>query len=257
MREFHILQGRFEGDYPIYEGIEEFHKYRPDLPYRKWGRDQNPSEWKIGDWVEALDGYIVQILSIRIWGKSPEYPTYAIRFPMGTFPAYRTKANNKWKYRKFFAQFTVEDPNSLSGKQFQNRTKLTKEKEDKFAKLIVAGIPPVQAYGQAGYRMTNRSRLFYQIGRLLMSEEVGALIKKERDEYLEKIKADEAFNDENMIKYVKDFMTHVRRGSKVHLDSIIPLLQLLGKLPQDEFKSNKYRSRDVDEVPYELVTPPL
>ena len=254
MREFHILVGMYQGDYPIYEGIEEFHKYHPDKPFRLWGRDQNPFDFKIGDWVEALDGYIIQLLYTKKMNHARG--CYAMRFPMGTFTSFLL-VSGVWKYSKLYAQFTAGDLNSLSGKSYQNRTKLQSWKKEKFAKLVAMGIQPHTAYIQADYPWRSKYNIMAKIGALLMDEEVVDIVKQNNMMYLDKIKEDETFSDENMVEYVKDFMKHVRRGSQVHLNSIVPLLQLLGKLPDHIQIGNTKKKVDAQEVPYESVPPPV
>ena len=82
-------------------------------------------------------------------------------------------------------------------------------------------------------------------------------VKKHGDStpFLDKIQEDEFFSDRNMVEFVKSFMTHLRRGSQTHLNSIIPLLQLTNKLPQHMNVGNSKTKRQVEEVEYNVAPP--
>lgn len=260
MRYFYIQSGKYKGEYPIYEGEKEFKKENPDLDYKRWGREEHPSLIEIGDFVEAMDGYIVECLNRYILGGN----NYAFRFPMATCSCVlKKKGGIRWY--NFYAQFAVPNKNSLSGKNYGSmRGEGFTRRKMLFGQLVGAGLNVFDAYKQAGYPFTlTPDRQVNKIRELLMDKEVQKyMVRQSGQEMLERIRNDEEFKEEVIIKYVKDFMNSVKKGSQLHLDSIPSLFILLGIVPPDYFepklptrgrpKSNK----DVEDVDFETVPPP-
>lgn len=260
MREFYLQYGIYQGHHNIFDSVEEFKKMMPDTEYYRWGREDDMYVIKPHVWVEALDGYIAQCLSVREYDSTVSGKVYGksimVRFPMGTFRITRNRSGKTY-WQKFYAQFAPANHYTLDGSN-QGGTKI-KYKKGQFAALVGAGVNPYAAYIQAGMPfLQSTNKLKARITNLLMEEEIQKQIQKSIQPYVEKIKDDPEFSDENMIEYVKSFMSHVRKGSQTHLNSIIPLLKLLGKLPQDfDGSNNKSKSkRDAQEVSYEDVPPP-
>jgi hypothetical protein len=260
LREFYIQSGIYQGHHNIFDTVDEFKKIMPDTPYYRWGREENIYVIKPNVWVESLDGYIVQCLSVKMYNSSvkgkKDGETLMCRFPMVTVRVTR-KNSGKTYWQKLYAQFTPSNQYTMSGTN--KNGKRVKYMESLFASLVGSGVSPYNAFIQAGFRYTpSHNSLKNKIAGLLMKEEIQQQIQKSLQPYIEKIKSDPEFSDENMVEYVKDFMRHVKKGSQTHLNSLIPLLKLLGKLPQDFDGSNTKTKmkRDAQEVPYEDVPPP-
>ena len=64
MREYRIRYGNFKGSHPVYESVAEFKKSNPDISIRRWAIDMKYKAIETGDWIEAEDGYVVQVLKV-------------------------------------------------------------------------------------------------------------------------------------------------------------------------------------------------
>ena len=251
MRYFHLL-GQFNGEHPIYESREEFAKDFPDTKPYKWNRDEKWAELYAGDWIEATDGYIIQCLRVHDYNGNR-----MVRVPMGTF---RLSMNPKAKVKpKLYAQFANQDLYSLSGKPPHRRNASIKPRKVQFAHFINLGFTPIEAYKKAngGDFLRNSTSVNFQIIDWLTDEAVMEIIKADSDtNFLERIQQDEELSDDVLTEYVKDFMRHVRKGSQTHLNSIGPLLVLLGKTPAAMNPNGGKKVKEATEVPYNSVPPP-
>jgi len=253
MREFHIVSGVYKGDYKIYEGKDEFYKDLPGMKYWKLGFDNDIETWIKGAWIETLDGYFVQTLNIKEYLSKTGLRTKFVKVPMGTFAIVKTR-NKGYYYQKLFGQFSSNAGRLSTRYKYEKREGATIRKQ-KFAHLLILGIDPVKAYIQCGYKLNYRNGSFINaIGDLMQDKTVVSMVKKEREILIQKLQEDERFSDENMIQYIKDFMKYVMKGSQTHLNSIIPLLKLLNKLPED-YSEGKKPKREVQEAEYNTIPP--
>jgi hypothetical protein len=106
MREYVIREGSmYAGTHNVYENPDECRSAlkNPDMIIRKWAVD-NYKKYEVGDYLQAEDGYVVQILAIREMKskKQRQGRTTFIRFPMGTFAVYE-KADRTVNYPRFYA----------------------------------------------------------------------------------------------------------------------------------------------------------
>lgn len=226
MREFYIHQGKYEGTHNIYDSIEEFKEKTNDLPFKRWQRE--PIEaYEIGDWVQVNDGYIVQILNIT----QSQNGTYFVRFPMRTVAIVLYKDKVYWQ--KVLGQTAPINSSRASGKNYKSK-KVYMAKKTAFVSYLKVGYPYWEAYKKAGFQdkmnVKSKAKYMHDLGALMLDPDVQEMLTQEAAEYVEKLRKDDYFSDENMIKLVKEFMTHVRKGSQVHLNSLVPLLQLAGKI---------------------------
>src|SRR4030067_1958872 len=143
MRYFCCRPGTFyEGEHTIYESRKEFIDTNPSLKYFQWNRC-NVEELQNGDWIEAEDGYIVQLLKIVPRYNKSSQLTYFVRVPMGTFTIYK-RADGTYKWARFYAMFSNGDSNSASNKMRGNLPKTTEIV--KFSTYVIAGIHPIKAF---------------------------------------------------------------------------------------------------------------
>ena len=179
MREY-LLRGKskYEGVHIIYDTIEEFHRLMPIAVVWKWAIDDLINQGDIGDWIQAEDGYIVQLLNrYPIKKKDKPITTYAFRFPMGTFGA-SIRVDGSVKYPQFYAQFTTADKNSMSGKSRALRS--NDINKVRFAMMVLAGMDPRKAYRAAfdNRRFLTMAQIDHKIMRLFMDEIVRDEIKQ-------------------------------------------------------------------------------
>lgn len=242
----------YAGEYNIYEGETEFNKLMPGVPVKIWAKD-----WDIqtGDYVRADDGYIVKCLK-RSEMKTPGSGICLLfKFPQGTF--YHRRYNNGGeKIARFYAQFTVAHKNSVNGGQSTRREKTKGSfNRERFAAMLIAGVSPYEAFKMTYDKMpVSNTIVKKKILELYMSEEVQTALREKYSPFLDKLQTDPEFSDEMMVKYIKNFMVHVKQGSLVHLQSIIPLLRLMGKLPEEEIPGKKLTK--ANGIPYEEIPPP-
>lgn len=246
MRIFYQNRGKYQGEHTLYESRKEFQKHMPGINWHKWGREEVDTI-QTGDWVESTDGYIVQCLMT----KPLKFRTVIHRFPMGTFYTY-VKKDGALKWVRFYAQFTMPGLNRVGG----GCNPVDMSKKTKFGTLIAAGVPPVEAYVQAGFPYIPSTNLLKsKITRLLLDKDVSLMIKDKYQTYMDKIQKEEAFSDENMVKYIKEFMASVRKGSMVHLQSIIPLLELTGKIEPKEPRRSQKEIKAIQEAEFNEAPP--
>lgn len=258
MRIFRVMAGAFEGEYPIYESREEFKEKLPDVEVLKWN-DCDFTRIEKGVWIEALDGYILQALRVTPNTKGG----MAVRVCNGSFTIARhfVKSKGEWNtyWQKFYGMLARTDPYSYSGIMPQEalRGERYKEMTLTFARLIVNGVEPMYAYRQAGFKSSKELSTRFKATELLLREDVMNEIAKHKESFIQSFNEDERFSDETMKDYVGEFMRHVRKGSQTHLNSIFPLLTLLGKLPKELQKiDGKTKTKNIVEAEYNEIPPP-
>lgn len=256
---FFKLDGQYAGDHPIYESRKEFREKFPNESVFVWSREFNKDiidSLEAGDWIEATDGYIVLCLNVRVWKQKTGRNKYIVRVPMGTFYI-SERVDGSFFYQRLFAQFAQHDMYSLSGKKKVYRDTTINKQLVLFAQYLNANLSPYEAFKKAG-GITNQSYASIQMKLInwLTREEVMEMTKDHKNDFLEKIKEDEAFSDEAMIQYLKDFILRVRKGSQTHLNSMNLLLTLTGKLDEPVGTKTKDNKLKAQEVAYEDVPPP-
>jgi len=259
MRYFRILNGKFKGEYEIYESKEELLKHKPYVKFFRWN-EFHPEEIEVGNYVEALDGVFLPLLS-KSYMKNKRYITYMLRFPNGTF-AVRCR-NDKCSFTKFYGLISYIDQYSLSKKTASHRFLAKDSTKAQFAGLIAAGYSPLEALNLIldnkilNNKYISKNSKFRILTEYLLDEDVMEHIKQFRNNFLDKLKENEKLSDEAMIKYITDFIDNVRKGSETHLKSIYLLLRLTQKLPED-FAINptsKKETKTIEEIPYVEIEP--
>lgn len=250
MRKFRCVRGRYEGEYAIYDSVEEFRRYCPEAVMHRWG-EGNVSDYRKGDFVEALDGYVVQILhTLELPTSKYGYFTTLIKFPQGTFGVY-TGAKGV-KFPNFYAQFTMMNKNRLS----QSRDKdHHKEKEKKrFALMLCQKINPYEAYkicfNQIGYKSVE------VIERRIQELMTDPVVIEEIRDFMSTFtqKAQETFTEEVIIGELKKLLAESAPGSQNHRENLLFVMKATGWLDAAPKTGPKAR-----EIPasFENVAPPL
>lgn len=179
MREYLLREGtKYAGVHTIYDTIEEFHRLMPVAVVWKWAIDDLINKAEIGDWIQAEDGYITQLLNrYPIKTKDKPVAVHAFRFAMGTFGV-RIRVDGTARYPQFYAQFTTADKGSMGGKcralRSQDFNKI------RFAMMVLAGMDPRKAYRAAfkNYTFLTINQIDHKIMRLFMDEVVRNEIKQ-------------------------------------------------------------------------------
>ena len=266
MRLYRRWYGKYKGEYKIYENPVEW-KNSEDSEGRniyKWG-EFDVRELKTGDWIEALDGYVIQVLKVTPIGTGSQIRWW-ITFPNGTSIVYWVESKKRWHWYRYFAQFTTGDYTKMTGGSrvtngytyFRDFT-LDDTKRKQFGMMVARFVPPYVAYKEiyGKTRDLTLATMTKEILKLMCDEIVKDEVDKVTKTFLKKLREDDdpLLSDEGMTNYIKDFMRFVRKGSKTHLESIEPMLKLLGKLPEEynTIKANNKqiapRIEDANEIP--------
>lgn len=256
MSRIYTIRGKskFAGEYIIYEGETEFNKLMPGVPVKVWGKDWNIES---GDYVRADDGYIIKCLKRSEIKTANTGICILFKFPQGTFYL-RRYTSGKERVARFCAQFTVNHRSNISGNKSTGLERTEKDNgtynKTRFIGLLLSGVPITVAYKQTwGFYPISPTALKKKVIEVMSDPEVQLAMREQYLPFIEKFKSDPDFNDEAMVTYVKDFMRHVRKGSMVHLQSIIPLLRLMGKLPGEEKNAKLTKA---NQVGFEEIPPP-
>ena len=254
MRRFHVPRGKYQGDHIIYDSIKEAEEAMPGVGIKRW-RDLTFDNFDIGDWIEADDGFIVQILnrSRHQERKGTKYPNsdyvredrvmMFVRFPVRMAIIKKLITRDRYYHGKLYAGISAIDNNSasyifrsssLNEKRFFICNGKNDYKKKHFGMLLGMGINPFEAYKIIGGKLNcSRVQTIEDISMLMADEmvrmEAGNMIKT----FQKKVSEDPEFSDAAMLEYMKEFKKYVKKGSKTHLDSIPVLLKLTGKIAED------------------------
>jgi len=145
----------------------------------------------VGEYVQAEDGYVVQILVIKEMKskKQRKGRTVFIRFPMGTFAVYE-KADGTVKYPRFYAMFTAGDKASAGGRSRTIFTGNADEAKKRFATLIAEGFDHKDAFRTAFnyYRWLTPSQIEKKITKLFRDSVVIQELRELLQPYNDSIK---------------------------------------------------------------------
>jgi len=183
----------------VYESMEEYKEYHPEIP-----GPYVASNWKgaqIGEWVQADDGCIIQILRkgemVATWGKNRT--RYYVGTCTGTFMCTKNvkmdtaKRENVW---------------SISGKGTErvifDRKNMTK-KELVFVQFLTSGISLQQSYLNA-FDTDNPRYALEQSAKLIKTERVQKAMKEELKPVLKELGIDD--------KLVLEGIKRVAEGSE-------------------------------------------
>ncbi len=251
MREFLCRPNtKHAGIHNIYDSVEEFRKYFPETKLYKWS-EGNCLESEPGDWVQAEDGFIVQILErYTATNKVSHRPTYAFRFPMGTFGVY-VRMDGTIRFPLFYAQFTNGNKTSLSGLSSSYRS--NDYAKVRFAAMILAGMDPRQALRvnfQAARRFLTQHQIETKIIRLFMDEVVRKEIRKSVEAFKDDIKQRISMAD--IIEKITKHWNNVKPGSSQELAAINFMMEIHDVLVVDEVTRRKkvINKGDIEEAQF-------
>ena len=220
----------YAGTHNVYENADECRSVlkNPNMIIHKWGVDDY-KQYEIGNYVQAEDGYVVQILVIREMKskKQRKGKTTFIRFPMGTFAVYE-KADGTVNYPRFYAMFTAGDKASAGGRSRSNFTGNADEAKKRFANLIVEGFDHKDAFRTAFnyYRWLTPSQIEKKITKLfrdsVVIEELRELIQPYNDSINNK------FPDKLLIRHLDDLLNNSAKGSTQHRENLRFIMALRG-----------------------------
>ncbi len=231
MREYTIRgENMYAGIHLIYENEKEFRSSLPNsnVKLHTWAVDDY-REYTVGDYIQAEDGYIVQILVIKEMKskKQRKGRTVFIRFPMGTFAVYE-KTDGTVNYPRFYAQFTTGDKGSAGGRSRSNFTGSKDEAKRRFANLIVEGFDHRDAFRAAFgyYRLLTPSQIERKITKLFKDKIVLEELHNLLEPYNENLKS--KFPDKMLLDHLKDLLDKCKKGSAQHRENIMFILRLRG-----------------------------
>lgn len=263
MRIFHCRPGtKFAGDHKIFENKEECLKEIPNAKIWRWAIDDMlPAE--IGDWVQAEDGYVVQILDrYMMTNKKTQLTTFAYRFPMCTQGVSERK-DGTYRYPQFYAQFTTGSKGSFSQRPRSFRS--NEYSKIRFAALIIAGVPPTLALKQSSndFRFKTQHQIESKIRRLLMDPLVQNEMKKNVEAFKDKLKGN--ITMDQIVERITSHWKHVKSGSAQELKAIHFMLEVHDIEVVDEKTGkkkllNRKSEEEIDEaevIEEETSAPPL
>ncbi len=231
MREYTIREeSMYSGIHLLYENEKEFRSSLPhtNVKLHTWAVDDY-REYTVGDYIQAEDGYIVQILVIKEMKskKQRKGRTVFIRFPMGTFAVYE-KADGTVNYPRFYAQFTTGDKGSAGGRSRSNFTGSKDEAKRRFANMIFQGFDKRNAFRIAFdyYRIITPSQIEGKITKLLQDKLVLSELRKLMDPQQVILKKE--FPDDMLLSHIKELLKYCKKGSPQHRKSIEFILALRG-----------------------------
>lgn len=259
MRIFSVRKGNYQGAHKIYDTYEEAIKDGVPIIYDPW---YHPKV-KIGDWVKADDGYILQLLhKHRLTNKRHKSGQYTdvYRFCNGTFWVYHDKEGNQHP-RNFYGAVANSNKSSLGNTPRLGRGLTIKKRE--FLAYLEAGYDPYQA-AKKTYRLQGRplSAITSLISDLLddkqIKKEMQRMAGKFMDEVEKEIKQKTGMTMRDyfvhqVTKLLTDSKLNTAKNFKQNLEFGIKLFGSdLGIIPQTPNRS----SRGLPEADYEVLAPP-
>lgn len=237
MRYYTIPRGKYKGCYEIYESREEF-KAAGKGDFKIWNVLEFDNSIQAGDWIEAMDGFIVLLLDIYYpFAKAKKVTTdlYQLRrffFPMAGISVY-TKKNGTIKANAFYALFTFPDKYSLSNARPWIRKFSKDDNKILFANLVISGVPIIKAVKQI-YNVNNQpaerhisNNTYTKIGEKLMSDKlVQRTMVNALDTFTEKLM--DIYPIEKVVKEIEILIDKSPKGSKTHRENIEFLMKLQG-----------------------------
>lgn len=259
MRIYLTRKGKYAGEHIIYDSVEEFRKYHPDAKLWRWSID-NHHHYKIGDFVQCEDGFVVPLLSVyEFRTKNGISRTHLYKFPQGTYGVY-DKKDGTIKYPAMKAWLSNVHASSVGGKQSTNQKfgKGTKEvierKKRRFAILIGQGIDMHKAYFLifTPFNYITPSTVEYKISELLRDQTVLEELSEFMNPLLEKLQS--TFNEERIVEELDNLIKESAKGSTTKRDNIEFVLKLMNTLEKREADSQKELPANQNEKPPLLGT---
>lgn len=238
MRELVLREGtKYGGIHFVFESREEFRKKYPEAKLWKWNTVE-ALESEVGDWFEAEDGFIVQLLQKYDIIRQGITATRCFRFPQGTWGVHR-KVNGEYKFPNFYAYFTCGDKSSLSHRPPVHR--VADYVKIRFAAMVMAGMDVRQAYRTNfqtdGRRFLTQHQLDSKIVRLFMDPVVQKEIKQHVAAFKDDVKNDITLRD--VVDKIKSHWTNVKPGSAQELRAIEFMMEVHDVVAVDESTGRK------------------
>ena len=242
--------GNFKGKHRIYWNAYICNLYET-APIFKWDTKECHNA-VVGDWIDTLDGTVMQILDIRDHpSKNNKRVHRFYRFCTATVYSWTRQKDDLIQYRRLQGNFMTASNHSLkmttkSGSQNQKL---------RFAAYIVSGINPLKAFRLAFsyYQTDTITTLHRKVNTMINDDIVKKEILIQSEPLIDEIS--EAFPNNRFVTELNELLTHSKKGSKDHRDNILLIMDLLGKLPS-RLSTNKPNPKDTDEVPYDEVSIP-
>jgi len=253
MREYLLRNtNNFAGIHYIYENQDECLANNPGIKkIWRWSID-DVDKMKINDWVQAEDGYVVQILYIRLLTNKDGFNTKFVRFPMGSFACYRKKDGNI-RYPRFYAQYTNAQKNAASART--NKPKLFEK--TMFVKGLLAGMDSIEAFKLAFH--PKEFLTIHQIKRKVMNLMEDEEVQKQFQEALEDFKGniEKTFGNERLLQEINDLLDKSDKGSAAHRGNIKFVMELRGMIKTTTPTKALPAYAGVAETPYEEEDAPI
>jgi hypothetical protein len=259
MREYRVRFGNFEGSHAIYESVAEFKKENPDIPIRRWELGMDYKAIQVGDWIEAEDGYIVQVLKVALL-KSDKYVRTAIRFPMTNIICY-DRVNKPPRIPQFYAMFSHSNkgsfahyPSNFGGRDSAHMIM--------WAELVLNGMHPFDAYRVVynDKKYYTGAQMMHKIIKLIHNRHVRKAIMSFINSFSKKLKAE--ISEDDVVKKIKQHWDAVKAGSTGELAAI----KLVKEIYQDGDKigpripalpeNGQEQIEEATEAEYEDADPP-
>jgi hypothetical protein len=247
LREYLIRGSKaYNGVHYIYENQEECRKHQNDVRIWKWAID-DVRKYNIKDWLQAEDGYVVQILHIRTMVNKYGYVTYFVRVPMGTF-ACNIRQDDSVRFPRLYAQFSNGTKTSAS---IRSRFHYGIHEKIKFASLIVAGVHPFKAYS-----LIYRPKTFltnYQLNSKVTELMADDVVQKEISGALAKFQNDfdNKFSYEKILEHLEELLDNSEKGTAAHRGNIQFIMELKKMIASSKGKNNAAKVQKAEEIGFE------
>jgi len=256
LREFRIRYGEFAGPHIVYDSVAEFQDRNPELKYLRWDQQIDFVNLEPGTWVEAEDGFVVQILKCSTW-TSKWSVQYVIRFPMSTMRCYHRKTKPP-RVPQFYAGVVHRNTRAISNSS-SKALRMNDARSVAWAEFITLGADPV-----AAYRMVFGDNKAYTTGQMLnkiLNLIHNPTIRKAIMSYLKnfKDKLKESISENDLRDKIVNHYKSVKKGSSAELAAIKFIHEIYKDADKVPFGilPARGRSEEATEANYEDVDPPM
>lgn len=252
-RKYRIVAGKLAGEYFLFWNREECRRYLEEIGSTAkiwtWNED-DPDNYEVGDYIEALDGYCTPLLKRRYFKNRAT----ALTFPNGTFITYKRKKDDTVHFPRLYGQFTA-GVRRYSGSTKPCRGFISSKGKLLFVSFLIGGIDPYEAYRMAFNPKSHytANQLRGKIQELLMDEEIREYMTEALAPFKDKLEGQ--FNDDRLIEEIVEYFDNAKKGTKDHLAGIKFIMEALGKTPDANKPKGKELPPSYDVMPRKLQTP--
>lgn len=257
MREFRVRRGLLKGEYIIYDSIKEFQDNNPGVEYKVYPDDIDNLE--VGDWVQAEDGYILQLLHIKKPFLRGDNPNKVTQYFFCNSTPYATRGKKGVKTRKFYGQFAYPNNHRLSDGIVD-----IKINEALFMDMVLRGEPILKAYYLCLHkkqRPVNKIRATIEIFNIFRNKKIMEAFDNKLPTLLTELAKE--FDEKWVKDQLKDLIDNSKKGTKDHRENLKFIMELQGMVtkgmiaqsPSQPKLPSKSQSEDAsyEEIPN---TPP-